>query len=117
MEDGQVVAPDFIFGSADILRHADIRNIARALWRTRKLHAAGGQELVALPSIAPAAAGDQIVPVHPAPGPFRQDMVNGQIAGLDAAILAGVVVAGEDGAPGQLEIRQRPLDMVAQADN
>ena len=42
-------------------------------------------------------------------------MVDGQVPGLDAAILAGVVVPGEDGPARELQVRQGPLDVVTQA--
>ena len=115
MEDGQVVAPDFVFRAVDVLGQADVRHVARAAGSAGQLHARVLQYLVALARVAAAAAGDEVVPLHSPTRPFGQDVVNGQVSGLDAAILAGVIVAGKDRAARQLEFRQGPLDMVAQA--
>ena len=45
------------------------------------------------------------------------DVVERQVVRLPAAVLAGVAVAGEDLAPGQLDPRSRPPDQVLEPDH
>ena len=47
----------------------------------------------------------------------RHDVVEGQVVRLPAAVLAGVPVAGEDLAAGELDPRPRAADQVLEADD
>src|SRR5207247_9692695 len=55
----EVVPPDQVLGTLDILGEADIRDIPRPARRAAQLHATGLQALVALLGVAPAAAADE----------------------------------------------------------
>ena len=54
------------------------------------------KRLAALAVVAPLARGDEILPGVSAATMARHDVIQGQVVGLPAAVLAGVPVAGED---------------------
>src|SRR5258707_4323176 len=64
--------------------------------------------------VAAAAGADQVVPAVAAAAMARDDMVQSEIAGADAAVLAGVMIANEDLAAGEPHARSRPFDHVHQ---
>jgi hypothetical protein len=75
------------------------------------------ERLAALAVVAGLARGDEVLPRVTAAAMPRHDVVEGHVVGLPAAVLAGMPVAGEHLAPGQLDARPRPLDQVLEADD
>ena len=68
------------------------------------------ERLAALAVVARLAGGDEVLPGVAAAAMARHDVVERQVVGLPAAVLAGVAVAGEDLAPRQLHPRSRAAD-------
>ncbi len=71
----------------------------------------------ALAVVAGSAGGDDIIPDVFAPQVARNDVVDGQVQGVFAAILAGEVIATEDFTAGQLQSWPGTVHHVLQADN
>lgn len=65
------------------------------LWRCAEFHVSLGWGFVSFFQIAFSAAGDKIFPSLRPTCPARDNMVNGEILG-DSAILASIVIAGEN---------------------
>src|ERR1035437_5185736 len=75
------------------------------------------EQIAALAVVARLAGGDQVVPrVGPASMP-RHDVVQGEVVGLPAAVLAGVRVTVEDLPARQLDAGPRPAGLVLKADH
>ena len=70
-----------------------------------------------LVQVAALASGDHIVPGVGAVVAARDDVVQGQALGFDAAVLAGVVVAPEHLLFGQAARRKGALDQIDQSDD
>ena len=75
------------------------------------------ERLAALAVVARLAGRDEVLPGVAAAAMARHDVVEGQVVRLAAAVLAGVPVAGEDLAAGQLDARPRPADLVLEPDH
>ena len=111
------------------VRHASLRSSARYGVNSeyRSLRGSNGvalepdprllERLAALAVVARLARGDEVLPGVAAAAVARDDVVEGQVVGLAAAVLAGVAVAREDLAPGQLDPRPRPPDLVLEPDD
>ena len=75
------------------------------------------ERLAALAVVAGLARGDQVLPAVGATAVARHHVVERQVVGLAAAVLAGVPVAREDLATAELHARPRPADEVLETDH
>lgn len=94
--------------------------VAADAWLARlaeERHAGLFRRPAALSVVAGLAGGDQVLPAMGTAAMARDDMVDSEVFGLFAAILAGVVVAQEQLATRQFRDRVDPLDEVEQADH
>lgn len=113
-EHGKVVPPHLIpgaiheFGETDEGHPAGPSGLAEQV-KPHLLHC-----LVTLLCVALAAAADQILPVPFSPHSSGRHVVDGELADRLTAVLAGVVVAGEDGPAGQAQPGGGALDAVLQ---
>ena len=67
--------------------------------------------------VAAGTGGDHIFPDMPAPEVSGEDMVNGEIGQVPAAVLAGKIIAAENFPAGHLELGARPISHLLQADD
>lgn len=67
--------------------------------------------------IARRASGDYVRPYVRSAEVARNYMINGQSAFTPAAILAGIIVASENLAPRQLDMRARAIDLIFETNN
>src|SRR4051794_226957 len=75
------------------------------------------ERLAALAVIARLARGDQVLPCVAPTAVARDHVIEGQVVGLASAVLAGVAIACEDLAAGQLHARSWPTDLVLETDD
>ena len=85
--------------------------------RAKETQAGLLERLATLAVVARLARGDEVLPGVSATPMARNDVVEGQVVGLAAAVLAGMPVAREDLAAGQLDPRSRAADQVLEADD
>lgn len=111
----QVIAPHFVARAVYELRKADKRYILRLARRSAKNETDLCKGLIALAGIAFLAAADKVIPRRRAAHSFGYNVVHGKVISPVAAILAGVVIAREYAAPGQLQLWFRTLDMILQS--
>src|SRR5258708_7674900 len=97
------------------LRNTDIE-VVEALVAVQE-HARLVGRSTALAMIAAPAGAYQVVPAVSATAVARDDVVQGEIAGTNTAVLAGLVIADEDLAARQAHARTGPLDHVDQPNN
>ena len=71
----------------------------------------------ALAVVARLARRHEVLPRVAAAAVAREHVVEGEVVRLPAAVLAGVAVAAEDLAPGELDARPRPADVVLEPDD
>ena len=90
---------------------------ARLERRAEQAQARLVEQLAALAVVARLARRDEVLPGVPAATVAGDDVVEGQVVRLAAAVLAGVPVAGEHLAPRELDPRSRAPDLVLQADD
>lgn len=79
-------------------------------------HVGLGRGFVAFFEVAFAAAGDEVFPGVGSSDPSGDDVVDGEVPGR-TAILALVVVAGEDGVSGEAESGDGSSDLVSHSDD
>src|ERR1035437_7879162 len=75
------------------------------------------EELAALAVVAGLASGDEVLPAVGAAAVARHDVIEGEVAGLAAAVLAGIAIAAENLSARQLDPRPRLTDLVLEADH
>lgn len=110
----EIASPHLVLGAVDVFCQRDIRNVTWATSCAGKAHASLPQHLVPLLRVAAAAAGNEVLPMHRAAMALWHNVVDGQVPRLRPAVLAGVVIPSENRSSGQLELRQRAANMVAQ---
>ncbi len=114
---GQVVPPDVVLAARQVLRQANVRYVLRPARLANQLHVRLVQVLVALADVALAAGAHQILP-HALPAvTARHHVVDGEVLGAVAAVLAHIFVPREDRPTRKLQFRQRPADVVAKLDH
>jgi hypothetical protein len=82
-----------------------------------EVHVGFGHCAPAFVPVTGRARRDQVFPAVRAASVARNDVVNGQVGSLPAAILASVVVAAEYFTFVQLDVRARPVNDLFQADD
>ena len=112
--DEEVVAPGLVTRVREVRGEQRVHVTARLEGRPRKPHPRLVGEPPALSVVAVLARCNQVVPRVRAAAVTRNDVVQGQIVRLRAAVLARVLVAEEDLAPAESHPRARPLYAVLQ---
>src|SRR6266550_2409794 len=113
----QVVPPRLVALVREVRREQRVDVAARLERRTMKSEAHLLEEVAALAMVARLAGRDEVLPGVAAAAMARDDVVEGQVVRLAAAVLAGVPIAGEDLAARQLDARSGPANLVLEPDD
>lgn len=116
LEDGEVAVPFFTLDSAHIHLKAEIGDVMRPSGRFGEFHPDLLVGFAPFFEVAFPAAGYEVIPRGGATLPSRDDVIEGEIFPA-AAVLAGVVVPGEDAVPGESELGHRAAHVVAHFDD
>jgi len=116
LETGDELRPFIAHRLMDLALDGVVRPGARAERLARELHPRLAQSLATLAVVAGLARADEILPGVRAIARLRHDVIDRQVTALQSAILAGIPIADEDLATGQLHLRAGTLDQCGEAD-
>lgn len=117
IENREVVSPSLVPGALDVLGQADVWDVLRAPGLTLQREAHLAERLVALLSVAAAAAANKVIPTGRPAKTLRDDVIDGQFLGCVSAVLAGVIVTGEYAPARETQFRERSPDVSAKSDD
>jgi len=112
---GDILLPFGVFVEAMI--PYVVANYRRRRWLVAKTHASHFGRTARFALIAGPAGAYHVLPGMFAPETARDNVVYGEVSGLLAAILAGVVVSKEHLTPAQLPLHAGTFNQVNQADH
>src|SRR6188508_2291923 len=115
--DEQVVAPGLVAWVGEIRREQRVHVATWLERRAQQAHPRLIHEAAALAVIAVFARSHEVVPRVCAAAMPRNDVIERQVVRLDAAVLAGVLVANEDFASAQTDARTGTLDSVLESND